>query len=89
MQGGGCAGARAFLLGLSCPQKQTVEKYQTSVAWDTTLVLLGRQNTHLEWGEHEEKLLWGTWEKKIFLLAYSSFAFIPQSTHCMDPETGC
>lgn len=68
MQGSGCAGARAFLLGFSCPQKQTVEKYQASVAWDTTLVLLGRQNAHLEWGEHGEKLLWGIWEKKFFFL---------------------
>lgn len=68
MQRGGCGAARASLLGFSCPQKQRVEKYQTSVAWDTTLVPLGRQNTHLEWGEHWEKLLWGTWEKKFFFL---------------------
>lgn len=68
MQEGGCAVARASLLGFSCPQKLIVQKYQTSVAWDTTLVPLGRQNTHLEWGEYGEKLLWGTWEKKFFFL---------------------
>lgn len=68
MQRGGCDGARAPLLGFSCPQIQTVERYQTSVAWDTTLVPLGRQNTLLEWGEHGEKLLWGTWEKNFFFM---------------------
>lgn len=60
MQGGDCDVARASLLGFSCPQKEAVEKYQTIVAWDTTLVPSGRQNTHLEWGEHWEKLSWGT-----------------------------
>lgn len=66
MPRGGCDVARASRLGFSCPQ--TLEKYQSNVAWDTTLVPLGRQNTHLEWGEHGEKLLWGTWEKKFFFL---------------------
>lgn len=54
--------------GSAAQHKQTVEKYQTNVAWDTTLVPLGRQNTHLEWGEHWEKLLRDTWEKKFFFL---------------------
>lgn len=77
MQGGDCDVARASLLGFSCPQKETVEKYQTSVARDTTLVPLGRQNTRLEWGEHWEKLSWGTWEKKFFFLLTALLHLFP------------
>lgn len=89
MQGGDCDVARASLLGFSCLQKETVEKYPDQCCLGYNPGALRQTKYPLRMGWTLGKTIMGHLGKEIFLLAYSSFAFIPHSTHDMDPETGC